>query len=105
MLGRVLGLDWSQMNLNVFTHSPPTSSDYAGLPIMHAMDPINSVPISSVIPMPTNPKMDDRAALSRLYPVTAQKPGRLPREGTILRNRVRTMAVFSTKTTGSPHSP
>ena len=37
VLGRVLGLDWSQLNLNVFTHSPaPTSTDYAGLTIMHA---------------------------------------------------------------------
>jgi hypothetical protein len=32
VLGGVLGLDWSQMNLNVFTRSPaPTSADYAGL--------------------------------------------------------------------------
>ena len=39
VLGRVLGLDWSQMNVNVFTRTPvPTPADYAGLTIMHAMD-------------------------------------------------------------------
>ncbi|MBZ5649319.1 MAG: hypothetical protein LAO18_02410, partial [Acidobacteriia bacterium] len=70
---RALGLDWSQMNVNVFTRSPaPTASDYAGLSIMHATDPINCIPISICYPNADQPKMDDRAALSRLYPVTAQ---------------------------------
>jgi len=78
-LGRVLGLDWSQVNDNVLTHQPPaTSDDYTGFPVMHASDPLNCVPISLCYPNPAIPKMDDQAALSRLYPVTAQNLGNLP---------------------------
>jgi len=37
VLGEVLGLGWSQLNLNVITGSPyPTSSDKAGFPVMFA---------------------------------------------------------------------
>jgi hypothetical protein len=73
ILGRVLGLDWSQVNDNVFTHDPPpTPDDYAGLPVMHALDPPNCIPITLCYSNPYQPKMDDQAAISRLYPVTAQ---------------------------------
>ncbi len=78
VLGRVVGLDWSQANVNVFTRTPaPTSGDFAGLTIMHALDPINCVPISLCFPNADQPKMDDRAAISRLYPVTAQNQPRV----------------------------
>ena len=73
ILGRVLGLDRSQLNDNVFTHNPPpTPDDYAGLPVMHAIDPPNCIPITLCYSNPYQPKMDDQAAISRLYPVTAQ---------------------------------
>ena len=73
VLGRILGLDWSQVNDNIFTHNPvPTLDDYAGLPVMHAADPSNCVPITLCYANPYQPKMDDQAAISRLYPVTAQ---------------------------------
>ena len=40
VLGRILGLGWSQANLNVLTHNPaPTSADFAGFPVMHFADP------------------------------------------------------------------
>ena len=36
VIGRVLGLDWSQANLNVITRNPPpVAVDFAGFPIMH----------------------------------------------------------------------
>ena len=71
VLGRVLGLDWSQTNLNVLTGNPrPTQDDYAGFTIMHSIDPPNCVPITLCYPNPYLPKMDDQAALSRLYPAT-----------------------------------
>ncbi|HXZ42814.1 MAG TPA: IPT/TIG domain-containing protein, partial [Terriglobales bacterium] len=73
MLGQVLGLDWSQVNDNVFTGDPPpTADDYAGLPVMHAIDPPNCIPITLCYSNPYQPKMDDQASLSQLYPVTAQ---------------------------------
>jgi hypothetical protein len=79
VLGKVLGLDWSQVNDNIFTHNPPpTADDYAGLPVMHATDPLNCVPITLCYPNPYQPKMDDQAALSRLYPVTEQNLSGFP---------------------------
>jgi IPT/TIG domain-containing protein len=71
-LGNVLGLGWSQLNLNVITGSPPaTSDDYAGFPVMHFLDPFNCVPITRCYSSPYTLAMDDAASLSRLYPVTA----------------------------------
>ncbi|MGA9800270.1 MAG: IPT/TIG domain-containing protein [Terriglobales bacterium] len=107
VLGRVLGLDWSQMNLNVFTRSPaPTSADYAGLTIMHAMDPINCVPISICYPNADQPAMDDRAALSRLYPVTPQNQAAFPGKQLFSENRVRIHgAVSFADANGQPAQP
>src|SRR5579863_10465357 len=74
VLGQVLGLGWSQMNLNVQTDMPPpTSDDYVGFSIMHAVDSPSCVPIALCYSNggkvnPYQPKMDDQAALSRLYP-------------------------------------
>jgi hypothetical protein len=74
VLGQVLGLGWSQTNLNIQTHlPPPTAEDYAGFSIMHATDLLNCVPITLCYSNggkvnPYLPKMDDQAALSRLYP-------------------------------------
>src|SRR5712692_7537961 len=79
VLSRVLGLDWSQVNDNIFTRNPvPTPADYAGFTIMHATDPINCIPISLCYPNADMPKMDDQAALSRLYPVTTQNQANFP---------------------------
>jgi len=74
VLGQVLGLAWSQVNLNVQTDMPPpTSDDYAGFSIMHAIDSPSCVPIALCYSNggkvnSYQPKMDDQAALSRLYP-------------------------------------
>jgi hypothetical protein len=74
VLGRVLGLDWSQLNLNVLTGDPPpTSDDYAGFPVMHETDPPNCIPITLCFPNPYQPKIDDQSALSRLYPIGSQQ--------------------------------
>jgi hypothetical protein len=69
VLGGVLGLGWSQMNLNVITRNPPpTSDDYAGFPVMHYIDPVSCVPITVCYANPFQLASDDAAALSRLYP-------------------------------------
>jgi len=73
VLGQVLGLGFSQVNVNVSTFVPlPTPQDYSGFPVMHALDRPSCYPISTCDPAPDQPKMDDRASLSRLYPVTPQ---------------------------------
>jgi hypothetical protein len=69
VLGGVIGLGWSQMNLNVITNNPPpTADDYAGFPVMHFMDSINCIPITICYANPYQLAPDDTAALSRLYP-------------------------------------
>jgi hypothetical protein len=74
VLGQVLGLGCSQVNLNVQTSNPrPTAEDYVGFSVMHAIDSPSCVPISLCYSdggqvNPYQPKMDDQAALSRLYP-------------------------------------
>jgi len=74
VLGQVLGLGWSQTNLDIQTRvPPPTADDYVGFTIMHATDLPSCVPISlcysnNGLVNPYLPKMDDQAALSRLYP-------------------------------------
>ncbi len=73
VIGNVLGLGWSQVNPNVLTGDPaPTSADYAGFPVMHYSDPVSCVPITTCYPNPYQLAPDDVAAISQLYPVTAQ---------------------------------
>jgi hypothetical protein len=79
VLGQVLGLGWSQVNLNVITGNPqPTIADYAGFPVMHFKDTTSCVPITVCYPNPYQPAMDDIASISRLYPVTAQNQSNFP---------------------------
>jgi len=78
LLGRTIGLGWSQANLNVITGtSTPTQADYAGFPVMHFADPLLCVPISACFPNAAVPKMDDVDALARLYPGSPQTAGRI----------------------------
>lgn len=79
VIGSVLGLGWSQLNVNVQSGSPyPSSDDYAGFPLMHFVDVWNCVPITLCYPNPLQLSMDDTAAISRLYPVTAQNQSSFP---------------------------
>jgi hypothetical protein len=109
-LGRVLGLDWSQLNLNVLSGNPrPTAADYAGFPVMHAVDPAACVPIAKCYPAgfdPTQPSLDDRAALSRLYPVTAQNAASFPGKQVFSDHTVRIHgSVFFVDANGQPAQP
>ncbi len=79
VIGNVLGLGWSQVNPNVISGTPPpTSDDYAGFPVMHYLDPVSCVPITRCYPNPYQLAPDDVAAVSRLYPVTAQNQSNFP---------------------------
>jgi hypothetical protein len=107
VLGRVLGLDWSQVNLNVITRIPiPTAADYAGFTIMHAADGVSCVPISICYSNPDLPKMDDRASLSRLYPVTPQNQSNFPGKLLFFENTIRIHGtVHFVDATGQPAQP
>jgi hypothetical protein len=79
IIGSVLGVGWSQVNPNVQTASPiPTADDFAGFPVMHFLDSSNCKPITVCYPNPYQLSMDDAAAISRLYPVTAQNQSAFP---------------------------
>ena len=79
VIGSVLGLGWSQVNPNVQTGSPtPVADDYAGFPVMHNKDSWVCVPITKCYSNPYQISTDDTAAISRLYPVTAQNQSGFP---------------------------
>ena len=78
MIGRALGLDWSQLNDNVFTGVPaPTADDITGFPLMHPEGSLCSVPYGCAYNA-DQLRLDDRAAISRLYPVTADNLAQFP---------------------------
>jgi hypothetical protein len=92
VIGNVLGVAWSQLNLNVLTGTPtPTADDLAGFPLMHYTDPTACAPITRCYPNPLQLAADDVAAVSRLYPVTPENQANFPNS-----------RVFSA-TTGSIH--
>jgi hypothetical protein len=69
-LGHILGLDFSQLNDNVIFGSPfPGVDDYAGFPLMHPLAVLCTE--GSCLVNADSPRMDDRAAISRLYPITS----------------------------------
>lgn len=104
VLGRVFGLGWSQLNLNAVTGIPqPSGDDLAGLPVMHEDDLASCVPISGCYPNPDAPKMDDRAALSRLYPVTITNLSEFPGKQIFAANTARIHgSVKFTDSSGNP---
>ena len=55
---------------------------------MHAMDPINCVPIALCFPNADQPKMDDRAAL-HVHPVTGENQANFPGKQLLFENTVR----------------
>jgi hypothetical protein len=77
--GRVIGLGWSQANLNVQTGNPhPTFNDLEGFPLMHFEDSMACVPITVCYGADAaTPKMDDRAAMRRLYPASSLQTARI----------------------------
>lgn len=107
VLGRALGLDWSQLNINVITRNPvPTSADYAGFPVMHAQDSQACVPISICYSNADQPKTDDQAAISRLYPVTGQNIAGFQGKQILADNTVRIHgSVYFTTATGQSGQP
>ena len=80
--GRVAGLDWSQANDNMFTGSPqPTLAEAMNWPIMHPIDIICGPYAYQCMPNPFQLRLDDRAAVGRVYDVDryniAYYPGKL----------------------------
>ncbi len=76
--GRVLGLDWSEANEEMFVGDRITTDGLAGWPVMHAIERLCNGSGGECMPNPTQLRTDDVAALNRLYPVTAANVGSFP---------------------------
>jgi len=74
VIGRVLGLDWADLNENV-VNGVPTLDDELGFPLMHAIEPTCIAVPAPCTAFPDQPKLEDISALSRLYPVTTSNIG------------------------------
>ncbi|WP_158615327.1 IPT/TIG domain-containing protein [Acidipila sp. EB88] len=68
--GRVLGLDWSQVNEAMWLNNSPTTDGLTGWPVMHPMERLCSDSSTNCLPNPTTLRTDDIAGLNQLYPVT-----------------------------------
>jgi hypothetical protein len=68
--GRVLGLDYAQVNPTGLTDELPGGT--AGWPVMQPLGGVCGVTGGACIPNPNVLRFDDIAALNRIYPVTAQ---------------------------------
>jgi hypothetical protein len=68
VLGRVIGLGWSQTNDNVFTRTPvPTYEQALHWPIMHPIDIVCGPYTYQCLPQPFTLRDDDIASISFLY--------------------------------------
>ncbi len=74
--GRVLGLDYSQVNPTALADEIPGGTD--GWPIMQPLSGVCTGGGGQCIPQPSILHYDDIAALSRIYPVTAQNVASFP---------------------------
>jgi hypothetical protein len=112
VIGRVLGLDWSQSNLNVVTGKPAaTAAQIGGFPLMHEFDPPLCVPVANCYSNngtinPAQPKMDDQAAISRMYPVTTQNLTTFPGKKVFSQTTARIHgSVYFTDASGAAAQP
>jgi len=74
--GRILGLDFSQVNSGALTDGDPSGA--LGWPIMQPLSGACGATGGACIPSPTTLSYDDTAALNRLYPVTSANVANLP---------------------------
>jgi hypothetical protein len=76
--GRVLGLDWSQVNESMWAHDTETTQGLTGWPIMHSLERLCTGSVTTCLPNQTTLRTDDIAGLNQLYPVTPANVGSWP---------------------------
>jgi len=91
--GRVLGLDYAQVNPAAVTDEIPGGT--AGWPVMQPLSGVCSQSGGECIPDPTVLRYDDIAALSRIYPVTAQNLSGFPSKELTAANTVSIQGTIS----------
>ena len=73
--GRLLGLDWAQVNDSMFFPDNTTPQGLAGWPIMHPFEMLCSGQNYNCMTNPLVLRPDDIASVNRLYPVTSANIG------------------------------
>ncbi len=76
--GRVLGLDYSQVNDGALTQQALLPNGTLAWPIMQPVNALCGASGGSCLPSPVTLRLDDVAALNRLYPVTSANLGSFP---------------------------
>jgi len=94
--GRVLGLDYAQVNPAAVTDEIPGGT--AGWPVMQPLSGVCSQGGGECIPDPTVLRSDDIAALNRIYPVTAQNLPSFPSKQLTTANTVSIQGTISFRT-------
>ena len=74
--GRILGLDFSQVNPGAFASGDLTQTE--GLPVMQPLSGACGASGGNCIPQPSLLRFDDIAALNRIYPITAANLSSFP---------------------------
>ncbi|HEY2471272.1 MAG TPA: IPT/TIG domain-containing protein [Terracidiphilus sp.] len=74
--GRVLGLDYAQVNPGALNNGEPGGT--LGWPVMHPMSGVCASAGGICIPNPNQLRLDDIAALNRIYPITAGNAAAFP---------------------------
>jgi len=91
--GRVLGLDYSQVNPTALTDSLPGGTQ--GWPVMQPMSGTCSASGGDCIPNPGSLRYDDIAALNRIYPITAANLAAFPGKQITAANTVSIQGVIT----------
>ena len=76
--GRILGLDYSQVNLSAAAEAAMPANGPLGWPVMLPVTGTCAAKGGACIPNPGALRLDDIAALNRMYPVTAANQGGFP---------------------------
>jgi hypothetical protein len=91
--GRVLGLDYSQVNPTALTDALPGGTQ--GWPVMQPLSGTCSASGGACIPNPATLRYDDIAALNRIYPITAANLASFPGKQITAANTVSIQGVIT----------
>jgi len=96
--GRVLGLDYSQVNPGALQNGTPGGTQ--GWPVMHPLSGVCGPTGGECIPNPAVLRYDDIAALNRIYPITAQNLAKFPGKQLTATNTVSIQGTVAFRTGG-----
>jgi hypothetical protein len=94
--GRILGLDYAQVNPTALTGELPGGTQ--GWPVMQPLSGVCSESGGECIPNPTVLRYDDIAALNRIYPITAQNQASFPSKQLTAANTVSIQGTVTFRT-------